>query len=666
MRSSEWATQRVRGEVQNLKKHAAAKMTLHSILIQKLLSTKAHVGRQVVTHHFKLYTYGFRNRMAIIDSDKTLICMRNALNFIGSLVRQKGRFMFVNTNWLFDEIIEEMTKKIGCYSPSATTLWKMSGILTNSGSPKKFRSRHKKLCFGPTQPPDCLVVIDTERKSSVIMEADRLQIPIVALVDSSMPLEIYKRIAYPIPANDSVQFIYLFCNLITKTFLYEQKRLASTKAVAVEEELPKAHPREGLDHVDEQMKIDDVLKKEVPLVPYESLAPLPDDIAETRNLLDKLVVLKFNGVLGTAMGFKGPKSALKVFGDSTPLDLFVEQIECLNAKYGCNVPLILLDSAETHDETLKAVGQYKKSRIDVHSLIQGQKLQLDPSQKPKERYDLYTFDHGPQLLSLLTGGTLDVLLSKGKEFALVVGSDNVAAVIDPQILNHLIQNKTEFCMEVTPTAALELSSSTYSTSESCQLADIALNSSHSPMDKFKFSDTRILWLNLTAIKRLVDTNTLKIGNSSFSEVGTGDQMLLHKTVVGSMIKFFDRAVGINVPYSRSLQLSSTSDLLLLQSDLYTSNKGLVVRNAARASPVNPSIDLGPEFEKINDFQSRFKSIPSIVELDSLTVRGDVWFGLGVTLKGKVSINAKPGVKLEIPDGAVLENQEINDPTDIKS
>lgn len=218
-------------------------MTLHSILIQKLLSTNAHAGRKVVTHHFKLYTYGIRNQLAVIDSDKTLICMRNALNFIGSLVRLKGRFMFVNTNWLFDEIIEEMTKKIGCYRPSDNALWKMSGILTNSGSPKKFRSRRKKLVFGPTQPPDCLVVIDTDRKSSVILEADRLQIPIVGLVNSNMPLEIYKKIAYPIPASESVQFIYLFCNLITKTFLYEQKRLSSAKAVAVEEELPKAQPR---------------------------------------------------------------------------------------------------------------------------------------------------------------------------------------------------------------------------------------------------------------------------------------------------------------------------------------------------------------------------------------------------------------------------------------
>ncbi|XP_022159174.1 UTP--glucose-1-phosphate uridylyltransferase [Momordica charantia] len=534
-------------------------MTLHSIVIQKLLSTKAHVGRQVATHHFKLYTYGFRNRMAIIDSDKTLICMRNALNFIGSLVRQKGRFMFVNTNWLFDEIIEEMTKKIGCYSPSATALWKMSGILTNSGSPKKFRSRHKRLCFGPTQPPDCLVVIDTERKSSVIMEADRLQIPIVALVDSSMPLEIYKRIAYPIPANDSVHFVYLFCNLITKTFLYEQKRLAaSTNAVAIKEELPKSQPREGLDQV-EQTKSNDVLKREVLLVSYESLAPMPNGIAEIRTILDKLVVLKFNGDLGTSMDSNGPKSALKVCGDSKVLDLFVEQIESLNAKYGCNVPLILLDSDETHDETLKAVRQYK-TRIDVHSLLQGQKLPLDTSQKSREDDDdLYNSEHGPVLLSLLTGGSLDVLLSKGREFALVIGSDNVAAVIDPQILNYLIQDKIELCMEVTPTSAFELNNSSYSTPQKCQLADIGLNSSDSPMDKFKFSDTRSLWVNLTAVKRLVDTDTLKTENSSLSEDKSCDQMHKQKTAVGSMIKFFDRPVGIIVPHSRSLQLSSTSD-----------------------------------------------------------------------------------------------------------
>ncbi|PON68591.1 Ribosomal protein [Parasponia andersonii] len=192
---------------------------LHSIVIQKLLSTNAQLGRRVVGQHLKVLTYGSRNGMAIMDSDKTLICLRNASQFIASLAQQKGRFMFVNTNPLFDEIIEHMTKKIGCYSPSMNSLWRTGGFLTNSLSPKKFRSRNKKLCFGPTQPPDCLVIFDSDRKSSVILEAHRLRIPIVSLVDSAMPLDYFSKITYPVPANDSLQFVYLFCNLITKTFL---------------------------------------------------------------------------------------------------------------------------------------------------------------------------------------------------------------------------------------------------------------------------------------------------------------------------------------------------------------------------------------------------------------------------------------------------------------
>lgn len=57
----------------------------------------------------------------------------------------------------------------------------------------------------------------------MINEATRLQIPVVGLVDSSMPWETYRKITYPVPANDSPEFVYLFCNLITKTILKERK-----------------------------------------------------------------------------------------------------------------------------------------------------------------------------------------------------------------------------------------------------------------------------------------------------------------------------------------------------------------------------------------------------------------------------------------------------------
>jgi len=122
-------------------------------------------------------------------------------------------------------------------------------------------------------------------------------------------------------------------------------------------------------------------------------------------------------------------------------------------------------------------------------------------------------------------------------------------------------------------------------------------------------------------------------------------------------QFFDHAIGINVPRSRFLPVKATSDLQLVQSDLYTLVDGFVTRNSARTNPSNPSIELGPEFKKVGSFLGRFKSIPSIVELDILKVSGDVWFGSGIVLKGKVTITAKPGVKLEIPDGAVIGNKD---------
>ncbi|CAF1845263.1 unnamed protein product [Brassica napus] len=51
--------------------------------------------------------------------------------------------------------------------------------------------------------PDCVVVFDAERKSSVILEAAKLQIPVVAIVDPNVPLEFFEKITYPVPARDS-------------------------------------------------------------------------------------------------------------------------------------------------------------------------------------------------------------------------------------------------------------------------------------------------------------------------------------------------------------------------------------------------------------------------------------------------------------------------------
>ncbi|XP_052627082.1 UTP--glucose-1-phosphate uridylyltransferase 2-like [Lactuca sativa] len=172
------------------------------------------------------------------------------------------------------------------------------------------------------------------------------------------------------------------------------------------------------------------------------------------------------------------------------------------------------------------------------------------------------------------------------------------------------------------------------------------------------------WVNLNAIKRLVQADALKMEIIPNPKEVEGIKVLQLETTAGAAIKFFDNTIGINIPRSRFLPVKESSNLLLVQSDLYTEKDGYVVRNPARTDPANPSIELAPEFKKVGDFLKRFKSIPSIIESDSLKVSGDVWFGSSVVLKGKVVIAAKSGDKLEIPDKAVIQNKEVHGAGDI--
>ncbi|KAM0942148.1 putative UTP--glucose-1-phosphate uridylyltransferase [Dioscorea sansibarensis] len=413
------------------------------------------------------------------------------------------------------------------------------------------------------------------------------------------------------------------------------------------------------------------------VVPYDTLAPPPEDLEATKKLLNKLVVLKLNGGLGTTMGCTGPKSVIEVRNGFTFLDLIVIQIESLNKKYGCNVPLLLMNSFNTHDDTLKIVEKYSDSDIEIHTFNQSQYPRLVaedflplPCKGDFGKDGWYPPGHGDVFPSLMNSGKLDALISQGKEYVFVANSDNLGAIVDMKILNHLIHNQNEYCMEVTPKTLADVKGGTLISYEGrvqlleiAQVPDAHVNEFKS-IEKFKIFNTNNLWVNLKAIKRLVEADALKMEIIPNPKEVNGVKVLQLETAAGAAIRFFDHAIGINVPRSRFLPVKATSDLLLVQSDLYTLVDGFVIRNQARSNPVNPTIELGPEFKKVGDFLRRFKSIPSIVDLDSLKVSGDVWFGVGIVLKGKVTITNKSDKKLEIPDGIVLENKDVNGPEDI--
>ena len=120
----------------------------------------------------------------------------------------------------------------------------------------------------------------------------------------------------------------------------------------------------------------------------------------------------------------------------------------------------------------------------------------------------------------------------------------------------------------------------------------------------------------------------------------GQAVLQLETAAGDGIQFFKNGHGVNVPRSRFLPVKSCSDLLLIKSDIYSLQHGRLVINEQRMFETTPVIKLGDHFKKIQQFQKRFKKIPKILELDHLTVTGDVYFGRNVTLRGTV-ISAYP-------------------------
>ncbi|CDY49936.1 BnaCnng18460D [Brassica napus] len=254
------------------------------------------------------------------------------------------------------------------------------------------------------------------------------------------------------------------------------------------------------------------------------------DVSETKNLLDKLVVLKLNGGLGTTMGCTCPKGVtfkLKLVGyrssdGLTFLDLIVIQIENLNNKYGCKVPLVLMNSFNTHDDTQKIVEKYTNSNVDIHTFNQSKypRVVADefvpwPSKGKTDKDGWYPPGHGDVFPSLMNSGKLDAFLSQGKEYVFVANSDNLGAIVDLTILKHLIQNKNEYCMEGCLALADVKGGTLISYEGKVQLLEIAqvpdehVNEFKS-IEKFKIFNTNNLWVNLKAIKKLVEADALKM------------------------------------------------------------------------------------------------------------------------------------------------------------
>lgn len=339
-----------------------------------------------------------------------------------------------------------------------------------------------------------------------------------------------------------------------------------------------------------------------------------------------------------------------------------------------------MNSFNTHGETKKIIQKYRHHCIDIQTFNQSKFPRISketllplPSNPDAPSENWYPPGHGNVFEALENNGLLNDLIEKGVEYLFISNVDNLGATVDASILKHMEETGSEFIMEVTEKTRADIKGGTLIDYDgSIRLLEIAQvpaehKSDFTSIKKFKIFNTNNLWVSTKAIRRVIDEGLLDLEviiNEKTIEVASLESRSTKKTIqletaAGAAIKHFKNGHGIVVPRSRFLPVKSCSDLFLVQSDLYSISHGSLVMNPRRQFSSIPLVKLGDHFKKVNNYLSRFASPPHILELDHLTVSGDVSFGKDVTLKGTVIIVANHGCHIDIPSGSVLDDKVVS-------
>jgi len=445
-----------------------------------------------------------------------------------------------------------------------------------------------------------------------------------------------------------------------------------------------AHYYEQLESGETGMLPDDDLDQLSDVPSYDDL---PDEA--DAEALDKTVVIKLNGGLGTSMGMEQAKSLLEVKQGKTFLDIIAGQVLELRKEHGARLPLVLMNSFATRDDTLRALEQHPELESDVPpDFVQNKEPKITVEDRfPVEWPDDPQLEwcppgHGDVYTALQTSRTLEALLDAGYEYAFLSNSDNLGAVLDARVLSWFAAEGLPFVMEVcekTPAdrkgghPAVLKETGLLVLRETAQTPEEDLEK-FGDIDTWKYFNTNNLWVNLRALAKVLDDNDGVLGLPMIvnkKTVDPGDkstpEVFQLETAMGAAVGVFEGARTLVVPRRRFAPVKTTSDLLVLRSDAYVLTDDFRVEPSPDLPDGLPLVELDSDhFKLLRDFDARFPAgPPSLVGARKLAVEGDVKFGRDVVVRGEVEVRSdRPagavGVEavavdqLVIEDGAVLE------------
>ncbi len=246
-------------------------MAMPDFSLRQLLEAGVHFGHHTRRWNPRMapFLFGVRNQVHIIDLQQTVPMLDRALRAVRDTTAGGGRVLFVGTKRAAAEYVADSAKRCGQYYVNHRWL---GGMLTNwktiTGSIKRLRQIDEMLgsdIQGLTKKevlemtrdrdklerslggikemgglPDILFIIDTNKEKLAVEEANKLGIPVIAVLDSNSDPQ---GITYPIPGNDdAIRAITLYCDLIAGAVLdgISQEMQASGQDMGGVEELPEA------------------------------------------------------------------------------------------------------------------------------------------------------------------------------------------------------------------------------------------------------------------------------------------------------------------------------------------------------------------------------------------------------------------------------------------
>ena len=424
-----------------------------------------------------------------------------------------------------------------------------------------------------------------------------------------------------------------------------------------------------------------VVAGETGLLPESEIEPLTglpdaDGLPESDGgeALDRAVVIKVNGGLGTSMGMTKAKSLLEVSGGETFLDLTARQVLSLRERSGARLPLVLMNSFRTRDDSLAALARHGDLDADVPpDFIQNKEPKireddLQPVEWPADPdLEWAPPGHGDVYTALVTSGMLHALLERGYRYAFLSNSDNLGATLDTRILAWFASEEIPFLSEVCDRTEADKKGGHLARRrdggglvlrEVAQTPDDDLPA-FQDIERHAYFNCNNLWVDLFALERVLEERDNVLGLPMIVNRKTADPsdksspaVLQLETAMGAAIDVFEGARAIRVPRRRFLPVKTTNDLFVLRSDAYVVTETGEVQLAPERDGRAPLAILDDDhFKLVADFDAHLPSgPPSLIACDRLTVRGDVTFGADVVCRGTVEVDGPA----RVPDGAILE------------